>query len=135
VIQRPQTLFLVLTILSNLTVYFTPIYDKALQDPQLWVGYGLAGSLVLAMGLGLISIFKYTDRKDQIKWVKISMIPQLAGLGFSVGVLFSLGGIGTYLWDEAIGAGLVGLALLFLGLALRFIKKDLELVRSIDRIR
>jgi malate/lactate dehydrogenase len=34
-----------------------------------------------------------------------------------------------------IGAGLVGLALLFLGLALRFIKKDLELVRSIDRIR
>ena len=134
-IQRPQTLFLVLTILSNLTVYFTPIYDKALQDPQLWVGYGLAGSLVLAMLLVLISIFKYTDRKDQIKWVKISMIPQLAGLGFSVGVLFSLGGIGTYLWDEAIGAGLVGLALLFLGLALRFIKKDLELVRSIDRIR
>lgn len=134
-IQRPQTLFLVLTILSNLTVYFTPIYDKALQDPQLWVGYGLAGSLVLAMVLGLISIFKYTDRKDQIKWVKISMIPQLAGLGVSVGVLFSLGGIGTYLWDEAIGAGLVGLALLFLGLALRFIKKDLELVRSIDRIR
>lgn len=134
-IQRPQTLFLVLTILSNLTVYFTPIYDKALQDPQLWIGYGLASSLVLVMVLALISIFKYTDRNNQIKWVKISMIPQLVGLGFSIGVLFSLGGIGTYLWDEAIGVGLVGLALLFLGLALHFIKKDLELVRSIDRIR
>lgn len=106
-----------------------------MQDPQLWIGYGLATALALAMVIALVSIFKYSDRKEQIKWVKITMLPQLVGLGFSIGVLFSLGGIGTYLWDEAIGAGLAGLGLLFLGLALRFIKKDLELVRSIDRIR
>lgn len=134
-IQRPQTIFLVLSILSSLSVYFTPVYDKAIQDPQLWIGYGLATALVLAMIIAVISIFKYSDRKVQIKWVKVAMLPQLVGLGFAVGVLFSLGGIGTYLWDEAIGAGLVGLGLLFLGLALRFIKKDLDLVRSIDRIR
>jgi len=135
VIQRPQTIFLALTVLSNLAVYFTPVYDKAMQDPQLWIGYGLASALALAMLSAIFSIFKYTDRKNQIKWVKISMIPQLAGLGAAFGVLFSLGGIGTYLWDEAIGVGLAILGLLFLGLALRFIKKDLELVRSIDRIR
>ena len=134
-IQRPQTIFLALSILSSLSVYFTPVYDKAMQDPQVWIGYGLATALALAMVLALVSLFKYSDRKEQIKWVKISMLPQLVGLGFAVGVLFSLGGIGTYLWDEAIGAGLAGLGLLFLGLALRFIKKDLELVRSIDRIR
>lgn len=134
-IQRPQTLFLVLSILSSLSVYFTPVYDKAMQDPQLWIGYGLATALALAMVIALVSIFKFSDRKVQIKWVKITMLPQLVGLGFAIGVLFSLGGIGTYLWDEAIGAGLAGLGLLFLGLALRFIKKDLELVRSIDRIR
>ncbi|MEP1151101.1 MAG: DUF4293 family protein [Balneola sp.] len=134
-IQRPQTIFLILSFISSLGVYFTPVYDKAMQDPQLWIGYGLAIALALAMILSVASVFKYSDRKDQIKWVKIAMVPQLVGLGLATGVLFSLGGIGTYLWDEMIGVGLIGLGLLFLGLAIRFIKKDLELVRSIDRIR
>ncbi|MBO6622358.1 MAG: DUF4293 family protein [Balneola sp.] len=134
-IQRPQTLFLVLSAISSFLVYFTPVYDKAMQDPQMWIGYGLAIGLALAMILSIISIFKYSDRKSQIKWVKIAMLFQLSGIGFAVGVLFSLGGIGTYLWDEAIGTGLAVLGLFFLGLANRSIKKDLELVKSIDRIR
>jgi peptidoglycan/LPS O-acetylase OafA/YrhL len=135
VIQRSQTIFLALSVISSFLVYFTPVYDKAMQDPQMWIGYGLASGLALAMILSVISIFKYSDRKSQIKWVKIAMLFQLVGIGFAVGVLFSLGGIGTYLWDEAIGAGLAVLGLLFQGLANRSIKKDLELVRSIDRIR
>ncbi|MEQ8577227.1 MAG: DUF4293 family protein [Balneola sp.] len=134
-IQRSQTIFLALSVISSFLVYFTPVYDKAMQDPQMWIGYGLASGLALAMILSMFSIFKYSDRKSQIKWVKIAMLFQLVGIGFAVGVLFSLGGIGTYLWDEATGAGLAVLGLLFQGLANRSIKKDLELVRSIDRIR
>lgn len=134
-LQRPQTIFLVLSVFSSLAVYFTPVYDKAMQDPQLWIGYGLATGLVIAIILSIFSIFKYSDRKIQIKWTKVAMLFQLAGIGFAVGILFSLGGIGTYLWDEALGSGLAMLGLCFQGLAIRFIKKDLELVRSIDRIR
>lgn len=134
-IQRLQTLFLALSILCSFTVYFTPVYDKAIQDPQLWIGYGLATALLLAIFVSLASVFKYADRKAQIKWIKIAMLFQLTGVGFAVGVLFSLGGIGTYLWDEALGSALAILGLFFQGLAIRFIKKDLELVRSIDRIR
>lgn len=106
-----------------------------MQDPQLWVGYGLAISLLLAIVLSIFCIFLYNDRKNQTFWIKRTMLFQLIGAGFAVGVLFSLGGIGRYLWDEAIGTGLTLLALLFHGLALRFIKKDEDLVRSIDRIR
>lgn len=134
-IQRPQTIFLILAALLNLGVYFTPIYDKAMQDPQVWIGYGLALSLLLGSILAAFSIFRYNDRKDQMSWVKRTMIPQVVAIGFAVGVLFSLGGIGTYLWDEGLGTAMIGLSLLSLGLALRFIKKDDELVRSIDRIR
>lgn len=134
-IQRPQTVFLALTILLNIAVFFTPIFDKTMQDPQMWIGYGFVASLVISIILCGLSIFKYADRKNHIKWVKIAMIPQLISLAYAVAVLFSLGGIGTYLWDEAVGTGLIALGLLFLGLAIRFIKKDLELVRSIDRIR
>lgn len=134
-IQRPQTIFLALSALSSLAVYFTPVYDKAMQDPQVWIGYGLASSIFVAIIISMITIFKYSDRKSQIKWVKIAMLFQLVGIGFAVGVLFSLGGIGVYLWDEALGSAMTVLAILLQGMAIRFIKKDLELVKSIDRIR
>ena len=134
-IQRPQTVFLALAAVLNGAVFFNPIFDKAMQDPQLWIGYGFALALSLTIVMSVASIFKYADRKNHIKWVKITMIPQLIALAYAVAILFSLGGVGTYLWDEAIGTALVLLGLLFMGLSIKFIKKDLELVRSIDRIR
>lgn len=134
-IQRLQTVFLAIATLLNLSAYFTAIYEKAMNDPLLWIGIGLASSLFIAMVLNVISIFLYHNRKNQINWIKRSALFQVIGLGFCVGVLFSLGGIGTYLWDEVLGTGLVLLGLLFQVLALRFIRKDEELVRSMDRIR
>lgn len=134
-IQRIQTVFLAVATLLNLGVYFTPIYEKAMADPQSWIGFGLAISLLIAMVLNVFSIFKYADRKSQMWWVKRAVLFQIIGLGFAAGVLFSLGGIGTYLWDEALGTGLIFLGLIGQVLALRFIQKDEDLVRSMDRIR
>lgn len=134
-IQRPQTVFLAIATILNLSVYFTPIYEKAMADPQQWIGYGLASSLLIAMVLNVISIFLYQNRKNQINWIKRSALFQVIAFAFCVGVLLSLGGIGTYLWDEALGSGLALLGLVFQILAMRFIRKDDELVRSMDRIR
>lgn len=134
-IQRLQTLFLALATLLNLSAYFTPIYEKAMDDPQQWIGLGLAISLMIAMVLNVVSIFLYKNRRNQIVWIKYSALFQVIGFGFCTGVLFSLGGIGTYLWDEALGTGLVFLGLIFQILAIRFVRKDEELVRSMDRIR
>lgn len=106
-----------------------------MADPQGWIGIGLASSLLIAMVLNVISIFLYENRKNQIMWVKRAALFQVIGFGFAVGVLFSLGGIGTYLWDETLGTGLVVLGLIVQILAMRFIRKDEELVRSMDRIR
>lgn len=134
-IQRLQTVFLSVATLLNLSVYFTPIYEKAMSDPQMWIGISLASALAIAMFINVVSIFLYNNRTNQLNWVKRAGLFQVIGLGFSVGVLFSLGGIGTYLWDELLGTGLVFLGLVFQVLALRFIKKDEELVKSMDRIR
>lgn len=134
-IQRIQTVFLVLTALLNLSAYFTAIYEKAMNDPQLWIGLGLALSLLISMLLSIIAIFLYSDRQNQMVWVKRAAIFQIIAFGFCVGVLFSLGGIGSYLWDEAMGTTLVFFGLIFQILALRYIKKDDDLVRSMDRIR
>ncbi|MEX0724226.1 MAG: DUF4293 family protein [Gracilimonas sp.] len=134
-IQRIQTVFLILAILLNLAVYFTPIYEKAMNDPQQWIGIGMASSLLIAMVLNVVCIFLYNNRRNQIVWVKRAALIQVIGFGFCVGVLFSLGGIGTYLWDEALGTGLVFFGLIFQILTMRYIRKDDELVRSMDRIR
>ncbi|MAO65615.1 MAG: hypothetical protein CL666_11510 [Balneola sp.] len=135
VIQRLQTVFLALASLLNLSVYFTPIYDKAMADPQAWIGYGLAVSLMIPMIMNVVCIFLYQNRKNQIVWVKRTALVQVIAFAFGVGVLLSLGGVGTYLWDEALGTGLIALGLILEILALRYIRKDEELVRSMDRIR
>lgn len=134
-IQRLQTVFLGLAALLTGSAYFTPIYICAMEDPQLWIGYGLAISLSLAMVVTISSIFLFKNRTNQMIWVKRAMLIQVIGMGFCFGVLLSLGGIGTYLWDEALGTGLVILGFLLQLLGLRFIHKDEKLVRSIDRIR
>lgn len=134
-LQRLQTVFLALSVLFTAGTFFTPIYARAMEDPQKWIGYGLAAALTISMIITAVSVFLYSNRKNQIAWVKRGALAQVIGFGFCVGVIFSLGGIGRYLWDEALGTGLVIVGFALQLLAMRFIQKDEKLVRSIDRIR
>ena len=81
------------------------------------------------------AIFLYKNRELQLKVVKFATYIQIIAFGFATGVLFSLGGFGTFLWREGLGLGLIALVLLFLWIAGVGIKKDEELVKSMDRIR
>lgn len=134
-IQRIQTVFLILAVLLNGGVFFTPIFERAIDDPAPWMPIAFGVALGAAALLSLYAIFLYQNRKNQVSWVKYGIGIQFVSLGFSVGILLSLGGIGTYLWDESIGVGLVLLALIFQFLAVRYIRKDEKLVKSMDRIR
>jgi hypothetical protein len=134
-IQRPQTLFLATAIILNLFVFFNPIYSHAVNDPSPWIGTSFAILLTISMLISLVAIFLYGNRANQIKWVKVATFFQIAGFGMAVAILFTLGGFGRFLWREVIGAGLVFLAMISLWQAGRFIKKDQELVESMDRIR
>ncbi len=106
-----------------------------MADPAEWIGYGLAISLTLSLLIALGSVFLYKNRQMQLKSVKIGTYIQIVALGFASGILFSLGGFGTFLWQETIGIVLIILALAMFWLAGRGIKKDEELVKSMDRIR
>ena len=134
-IQRPQTIFLALTVILNLAVFFTPIYSHAVYDPADWFGIGMAISLTLPMLLAAFSIFLYKNRLNQLKWVKIATYIQIVALGFALGVLFSLGGFGRFLLEEVLSSGIIILSLASLWQAGHLIKKDEELVKSMDRIR
>lgn len=83
----------------------------------------------------IVAIFLYKNRELQIKVVKFATYIQIVAFGFATGVLFTLGGFGTFLWREGLGLGLIALVLLFLWMAGTGIKKDDVLVKSMDRIR
>lgn len=106
-----------------------------MADPAEWIGYGLAIFLTLALILALGSVFLYKNRPAQLKVVKTGTYAQIVVVGFGAGILFSLGGFGIFLWQETIGVALTIAALVMYWLAGRGIKKDEELVKSMDRIR
>jgi hypothetical protein len=134
-IQRLQTLFLIIAVILNTGVFFSPVYRHAMNDPAGWVGLGFASLLTAASLLGIISVFLYNNRINQLRWVKLATLLQIAVFGFAGGILFSLGGFGTFLWKEVISTGIILLSLICFWQAGRLIKKDEELVKSMDRIR
>lgn len=134
-IQRPQTLFLLAAAIFNFAVFFTSLYSRAMSDPVQWIGWGLAITLTLVVIISIAAIFLYSNRVKQLTLVKSATYIQIVALAGVGGIIFSLGGFGAYLLWEVVGALFVVLALLMLWLAGRGIKKDEDLVKSMDRIR
>ena len=134
-IQRIQSVFLLLAAILNVSVFFNALYSHAMDDPQAWIGIGFAITLTLAALAPIACIALYKNRENQVKWVTRSLILQLVVLGYGIGIFISLGGFGTFLWDEAVGIGMLIIALLSQIYARKKIKDDIELVKSMDRIR
>ncbi len=134
-IQRIQSVFLLLAFLLNGSVFFNALYHHAMDDPRMWIGIGFAIILTIAALGSLGSIFLYKNRENHVRWVSRLLIIQVIAFGFALGIYISLGGFGTYLWDETIGLGLLFLAFASQLYARKKIKDDIELVKSMDRIR
>jgi len=128
-------LYLLFASIFNLIVFWNPIYGRAMADPSIWISYGFAIIVTIALFIASGSIFLYKDRTFQLKIVKLGTYFQIAGVGFAVSILFSMGGFGTFLWRESLGVLLLVISLGLYWLAGKGIKSDEELVKSMDRIR
>lgn len=106
-----------------------------MADPATWISYGFAIIVTIALLIAIGSIFLFNDRAFQLRIVKLGTYFQIAGFGFAISILFSMGGFGTYLWRESLGALFLVISLGFYWLAGKGIKSDEELVKSMDRIR
>jgi hypothetical protein len=135
VIQRIQTLWLLLAMAATAAVRATAWMDRAQEDPMRWISLlamGLIAAAVLADG---VAVALFSNRQRQLGAIRIANLLQGGLLGVELGVLFTLGGIGFYLWDELIALALTLAAILFQVLASRAIRSDISLVESMDRIR
>jgi hypothetical protein len=135
VIQRIQSIYLALAFFLDISIYFNPLYRHAMDDPQVWIGIGFTAALAISAILAVVCIFLYNNRKNQLKWAAAAITLHTIAFGWGIGILVSLGGFGYFMWNDAVGAGILLIALIAISIARKKINDDQKLVESMDRIR
>ena len=135
-IQRIQTIYLLLSaavgggliFVFNLwtTIENTLVFAK---DDILYFGLFLGSA-----ALSLISIFMYKNRKSQFVLGRLNIILNFILLGLFVYLSLNLSGE-TLVSEKGIGMFLPIISIVLLVLANKAIKKDEDLVKSVDRLR
>ncbi|WP_166964736.1 DUF4293 domain-containing protein [Yeosuana marina] len=135
-IQRIQTLYLILVagISSGLIFVFNLWKTK-----DGFVVYAMDDSISLGLFLGsavlsIISIFMFKNRKLQFVLGRLNIILNFFLLGFFVYLSLNLSGE-TIVSEKGIGMFLPIISIVLLVLANKAIKKDEDLVKSVDRLR
>lgn len=94
----------------------------------------ILGGFGVVSVLALIAIFLFKNRKNQFVVNRLNMIFNLFLLGFFVYRSLTLSGE-TTVSEKGIGMLLPIVSIVFLVLANKAIKKDEDLVKSVDRLR
>lgn len=136
-IQRIQSLYMILVaaIAGGLPFVFS-LYtlekggEVFAKDDLLYLGLFL-GSAVLA----LITIFLFKNRKLQFVLNRFNILFHLILLGIFVYRMLNLPGEVDTISEKGIGVILPIISIVLLVLANRAIKKDEDLVKSVDRLR
>ena len=135
-IQRIQTIYLLLAaIISAGLIFVFHLWTTKenirlyAQDELIYFGMFLGSGF-----LSLISIFMYKNRKSQFVLGRLNIILNFILLGFFVYQSLNLSGE-TNISEKGIGMLLPIFSIVFLALANKAIKKDEDLVKSVDRLR
>ena len=135
-IQRIQTLYLLIAFgISAGLIFVFDLYTDINQglvfakDNYLYLGLFLASAL-----LSLISIFSFKTRKSQFMMGRLNIILNFILLGIFVYQSLNISGE-TNVSEKGIGILLPIFSIVCLVLANKAIKKDEDLVKSVDRLR
>ncbi len=135
-IQRIQSLFLALAALTFLgTGFFRSAI--AVEESLAWLPMTLLGlNAVVSVG-AIIAIFSFKNRKKQLQLTNLLQYLAILALVAAFGAMYLSGGINEITSNVGVMAliALPVLGYVFVRLANGRIKKDIELVRSMDRLR
>jgi hypothetical protein len=135
-IQRIQTLYLFLVVLvSGLLPFWINLWSDA-DGNAIYAKHDIAVSLAFYVSafLALIAIVFYKKRKNQFILNRLNLLLNLFLLGFFVYRSLNLSGE-TPVSEKGIGLLIPVISIVLLVLANRAIKKDEDLVKSVDRLR
>ena len=143
-IQRIQTVYLIAALLvCSLLVFFLNLWESAdgyiVFAKDLFNRDSLSLKLIpILFGLSsvttIVTIFKFKNRQTQFVLGRINILINLIILGLLVYHLQSLSGE-VFASEKGIGSALPLIAIVLLVMANRAIKKDEDLVKSVDRLR
>jgi hypothetical protein len=156
-IQRIQTLFLGIVVIVCTLCLFTPVWSAASASKTTQViltpffllentngiekHHGVVYVALVLIAVILTSIFSIVKFKNRVLQMRLGMLNSLLLTVVVVAFYFVIGNAKTILGQDLInekfnmGFYLPLVAIVFNMLANRFIKKDEDLVRSVDRIR
>ncbi|WP_269685177.1 DUF4293 domain-containing protein [Flavobacterium lacustre] len=136
-IQRIQTIYLLLAfVVTGILPFVFPLWtmsdgkDYFFMQNQIYVI--VSG---LSTTLTLLSIISYKKRQNQFVIGRLNIILNLILLGLFVYHSLNLSGETLVVSEKGIGMFLPILAIVLLVLANKAIKKDEDLVKSVDRLR
>ena len=135
-LQRIQTVYMILSILAlgALYVWFPVVKDASgnlvieRSEPL------ILGLLFAAVFITLFSIFNFKKRKGQFVLNRLSILLNFVLLGVFVARSLKVSGE-TLVSEKGIGVLLPIISIVFLVLANKAIKRDEDLVKSVDRLR
>ena len=153
-IQRIQTIFLLVVVAALITFNFFPYWESqpnedgashvlmpyaylVLEGEASTPAFGLfsvvAGLSILAAVIGIIEIFQFKNRMTQMKIGALNSVIMTAVLGLMTYFVLDIqksfaGSFGT-------GLFILAIAMIFNIMARRAIQKDEKLVKSMDRLR
>jgi hypothetical protein len=136
-IQRIQTIYLLLAfVLTGILPFFIPLWTMSngkeyffMQNQVYVVVLGLSTTL------SLLSIVSYKKRQNQFVINRLNIILNLILLGLFVYRSLNVSGEILAVSEKGIGMFLPIVAIVLLVLANKAIKKDEDLVKSVDRLR
>ncbi len=144
-IQRVQTLYLLGAVLLNLLLFYIPVYqfvpNTVIENVTATRNYSLSENALLTIlniGVGVLAflaIFLFKNRNLQIRLTNLCLLltSVLTGLLFFVADTLS-GGMDMRV-KYIFGSYLPMIELIVLFIAVRYIKRDENLIRSAERLR
>ncbi|WP_338648104.1 DUF4293 family protein [Flavobacterium sp. KS-LB2] len=136
-IQRIQTIYLLLAfVVTGILLFFIPLWTmKDGKDFYFMQSQVYTILLGLSTTLTLLSIVSYKKRQNQFVIGRLNIILNLILLGLFVYRSLNLSGETPVVSEKGIGMFLPVVAIVLLVLANKAIKKDEDLVKSVDRLR
>ncbi|MDI6051085.1 MULTISPECIES: DUF4293 domain-containing protein [unclassified Flavobacterium] len=136
-IQRIQTIYLLLAfVVTGILLFFIPLWTmKDGKDFYFMQSQVYTIILGLSTTLTLLSIVSYKKRQNQFVIGRLNIILNLILLGLFVYRSLNLSGETPAVSEKGIGMFLPVVAIVLLVLANKAIKKDEDLVKSVDRLR
>ncbi|UFH45100.1 DUF4293 domain-containing protein [Flavobacterium galactosidilyticum] len=136
-IQRIQTIYLFLTfVVTGVLLFFIPLWTMSDSKEYFFMQSQVYTILLgLSTTLTLLSIVSYKKRQNQFVMGRLNIILNLILLGLFVYRSLNLSGETPAVSEKGIGMFLPVVAIVLLVLANKAIKKDEDLVKSVDRLR